>query len=72
MKTYGGVGVWLHAFLTLGLDGGEWSVSRPCCFNAGAKAPDTQWIGGWVGPRVGMDAVAEIKSPFTALGESEP
>jgi hypothetical protein len=29
MKTYWGVEVQLHAFLTSALDGGEWSVSRP-------------------------------------------
>jgi hypothetical protein len=29
MKTYGGVEVQLHAFLTSALDGGEWLASRP-------------------------------------------
>jgi len=28
MKTYGGVEVQLHAFVTSELDGGEWSASR--------------------------------------------
>jgi hypothetical protein len=29
MKTYGGVEAWLHSFLTSGLVGDEWSISRP-------------------------------------------
>jgi hypothetical protein len=44
-------------FLTSALDGGEWSASRPGHFTAGETAPDTPLIGGWVGPRTGMDAV---------------
>jgi hypothetical protein len=36
MKTYGGVDVQIHIFLTLALVGGEWSASRP----------GTNWIGG--------------------------
>jgi hypothetical protein len=30
MKTYGGVDVWIHSFLTSVLTGGEWSASLPC------------------------------------------
>jgi hypothetical protein len=29
MKTYGGVEVYIHIFLTSALAGGEWSASRP-------------------------------------------
>jgi hypothetical protein len=29
IQVYVGVNVWLHAFLTSALDGGEWSASRP-------------------------------------------
>jgi hypothetical protein len=36
-------------FLTLALDGGR--------FTPGERAPGTHWIGGWVGPRTGLDAV---------------
>jgi len=38
MKMYGGVGVQCLAFLTLKLDGGEWSTSHPSCF--------VRWLGG--------------------------
>jgi len=27
----------------------------------GKRTPGTCWIGGWVGPRAGLDAVAEIR-----------
>jgi hypothetical protein len=50
MKTYGGVDVEIHVFLTSALVGGEWSASRP-----GRFTPGTHWIGGWVGPRTGLD-----------------
>jgi hypothetical protein len=39
------------AFLTSALDGGEWSASRLGRFTPRERAPDTRWIGGWVGPR---------------------
>jgi hypothetical protein len=53
MKARGRVEVQLHAFLTLTLDGGEWSASRPDRFNAEERNVSTHWIGGWVGPRRG-------------------
>jgi hypothetical protein len=39
------------------LDGGEWSVSRTGRLTSGGRVPDTHWIGGWVGPSAGLDAV---------------
>jgi hypothetical protein len=63
MKTYWGVEVYLHAFLTSALDGGEWSTSRPGLFNPREKEPDTHWIGGWVGPRAVLDVVVKRKIP---------
>jgi hypothetical protein len=56
-----GVGGVVPPFLTFALDGGEWSASLPCCFTPGERAPSTHWIGGWVGPRAGLDAVEKRK-----------
>lgn len=54
METYG---VWryISAILDLG-NRWEWPASRPFRFIPGETAPDTHWIGGWTGPRSGMDA----------------
>jgi hypothetical protein len=61
MKTYWGMEMYDHAFLTSAL-GGEWSASRLGRFTPGVTTPETRWIGGCVGPRAGRDAVAKIKS----------
>jgi hypothetical protein len=37
-RLYGGAEVWLHAFLTSALDGGEWSASRPYRFTPRKRA----------------------------------
>jgi hypothetical protein len=39
MKTYGGVDVQIHVYLTLALVGGKWSASRPDRFTPGERAP---------------------------------
>jgi hypothetical protein len=39
MKTYWGVEVQLHAFLTSAQAGDEWSASRPSSFTSGVKSP---------------------------------
>jgi hypothetical protein len=63
MKAYWG---WrcssIHS-LTSALDGGEWSASRPCRFTPRERSPGTHWIGGWMGPRSGLDAVVKRKIP---------
>jgi hypothetical protein len=59
MKTYGGVDVSIHIFLTSASASGEWSTSRPCRFTPGAH-----WIGGCVGPRAGLDDVEKKNSWF--------
>jgi hypothetical protein len=55
-KTYGGSGGIALPFLTSALDKGEWSASRSGSFTVGERAPGAHWIGGWVGPRAGLDA----------------
>jgi len=55
----------LHSFLTLALDGRERLASRPDRFILGVRIPGTHWIGGWLGPRAGLDLMAE-KNTFIA------
>jgi len=55
MKAYWGSGV------TSALGGGEWSASCTGCFTPRERAPDTHWIGGWVGPRTSLDAFVKRK-----------
>jgi hypothetical protein len=56
-------------FLTLALDVGEWSASCPGYF-----IPGDHWIGGWVGPRVSLDAVEKrkISCPYWELNPGCP
>jgi hypothetical protein len=51
----------IHIFLTTALVGGEWSDSRPGRFTPGEIAPGTNWLGGWVGPKAGLNDVEKIK-----------
>jgi hypothetical protein len=59
MKTYGGVKV----FLTSALDGGEWSDSHPGRFTPRKRATGTHCLGGWVGPRAGLNAIEKNTAP---------
>jgi hypothetical protein len=61
MKAYGGVDVQIQIFLTSALVGCEWSASRPGRFTPREGAPGTYLIGGWVGPRAGLDDVEKRK-----------
>jgi hypothetical protein len=60
MKTYMLVDVWI---LTSALVGVEWSSSRPGCFTPGERVPGIHWLGGWVGPRIGLDDVEKVLDP---------
>jgi hypothetical protein len=55
MKTYGGVDVQINVSLTSAL------VSRPGRFTSGERALSAHWIGGWVGPRAGLNDIEEKK-----------
>jgi hypothetical protein len=65
MKAYEGVEAQLHTFLKSALHGDKWSTSCSGGFTPGERVPGTHWIGGWVGPRIGRNAVAKRKNPFT-------
>jgi hypothetical protein len=51
------VGIEDQIFLTSALVGGEWSASRLGRFTPKERASGTHWIGGWVGPRAGVENV---------------
>jgi hypothetical protein len=53
--------VYIQIFLISALVGGESSASRPDRFTPGERAPATHWIGGWVGPTVGLEDVEKRK-----------
>jgi hypothetical protein len=72
MRTYGGGEVKLHVLLISALDGGKWSDSRPGRFAPGEITPGTHWIGRWVGPRAGLDAVAKRKENPAPAGNRNP
>jgi hypothetical protein len=61
MKAYGAVDVQIH-ILTSALSVGEWLASRPGRLTPGERASGTHWMGGWVGPRTGLDDVEKRKS----------
>jgi hypothetical protein len=60
MKAYGRVDVQIHIFLNSALVVGEWSAPHPGRFTPEERVTGTHWIGGWVGPRAGLDAVEKI------------
>jgi hypothetical protein len=53
----GGMEVYIHAFLTWALDGGEWSASLPGRFNPGKRTSSIHCIEGLVRRRDGLDAM---------------
>jgi hypothetical protein len=63
MGTIVAVGLYLHAFLTSALGGGEWSASRPGRFTPRERVPNTHWVGDWVGPKAILDTVVKRKIP---------
>jgi hypothetical protein len=62
MKTYCGVDVQSHVFLTSALGRGEWLASLPNRLTPVERARSTHWVGGWVGPRSDLDDVERKNS----------
>jgi hypothetical protein len=61
----------LSIFLTLALDGGDWSASCPSHFTPGETAPATHWIGHWVSLRASQDDL-ELKKIFPPTENQTP
>jgi hypothetical protein len=59
MKTWGSGGI-APPFLTLALDGGEWSASCPSLITRRERVHSTHWLWGWLGLNVGLDAVEKV------------
>jgi len=51
----------IHSFLMLALNGGEWSTSPTCCFIPRAGSPETHRRGGWVGLTACLDDMEKGK-----------
>jgi hypothetical protein len=65
LKTFGEVEIYFNLSV---LDGGEQSDSCPGRFIPGEGTLVTYWLGGWVGHRVGLDAVDKGKKNLTLPG----
>jgi hypothetical protein len=63
----GRVGVWLHVSLTSGI-GGERSDLRLSRSTPGERATSNHWMGGYVGPKAGLDTLENKK--FLALARN--
>jgi hypothetical protein len=57
-----GSGIIAPSVLTSTLNGGKWSDTRSGFFTPWEITRGTHWIGGWLGPRSGLDAVGRQKS----------
>jgi hypothetical protein len=56
MQMQGEEEVYILLIHDLGTRWGEWSASRPgCTLPPGKGHPGTNWTGGWVGPRAGLN-----------------
>jgi hypothetical protein len=57
-----------HSLLTLALDGGQLSASRPGRALSRKRNPDAHRIGGWVGLRACLDTGTRQKNPSSLPG----
>jgi hypothetical protein len=60
-----------HPFLTTVLEGGKWTKHVPVALSPGKDA-DTDWTGGWVAARVGLDALEKRKNVLNPTGIRTP
>jgi hypothetical protein len=68
IKKYGGVNVQIHVLLASILVEDELSAPRQIFLILGERGPVTVWIGGWVGPKIGLDDMgSRKKSDFSAV-----
>jgi hypothetical protein len=58
--------------LNIGTDGDERSASRFGRFAVEEIVRDTHWIGGWVGPRFGLDAMKKYPCPYRESNPGRP
>jgi hypothetical protein len=58
--------------LTSTLYEGEWSASRPGHFIPRVRTLGTHWIGGWAGPRKGLDAMVNREIPSPSQDSNPP
>jgi hypothetical protein len=65
MKTHEGVKVKLNTFLTLAVDGGEWSASCSSLFIHEERVPNIHWAGSWVGLQTWSGHSGREKNPFS-------
>jgi len=66
MKTFGGVELQLHAFLTSAL------MEASAALHPGNEPPVRLGLGDWGGSRAGMDAVAKRQKKSTSAGNRTP
>jgi hypothetical protein len=66
VKAYGAVEVEIHPLLASALEA-KWSASGPDRFTSG-KNTGTRLMGGWVGPREGLDAIRKDKNLLAMPG----
>jgi hypothetical protein len=57
--------------LSFAPDGGEQSISHPDRFTLGKIVPGTYWIGDWVDPTAGLDAMENSKFSGVPLNYSD-
>jgi hypothetical protein len=70
MEAIGGEGWYIsYSFLTLKLDGVRGQRQAPDALYTREKDSGTHWIGGWVGPRAGLDTEVrgQILSPLPGI-----